>query len=154
MRVVRSRALVDLRVGLLANGRHDHGKPLRPRRVQQQKRKPPVAGDEAKFHGYLITPRSLRSMNATSIATSSPSSAFACFSSACVVFSFDDQQQPEGLLQRLHPLRAETRAAPARSLLIPKALFSRRDEVFENGSTSCVTIVPPPTNAYLPTMQC
>ena len=40
----------------------DHGQPLRPRRVQQQKRKPPVAGDEAELHGYLITPRSLRSM--------------------------------------------------------------------------------------------
>ena len=31
-------------------------------------------------------------------------------------------------------------------LLIPNALFSRRDEVSENGSTSCVTIVPPPIN--------
>ncbi len=35
----------------------------------------------------------------------------------------------------------------------PKALFSRRAEVFEKGSTAWVAIVSPPMNAYLPTMQ-
>jgi len=43
-------AQVDLGVGLLADGRDDDRKPLRPRRVQQEKGKTPVAGNEAEGH--------------------------------------------------------------------------------------------------------
>ena len=50
MRSSLGRALVDLRVGLFADGGDDDGEPLRPRRIQQQKREPPVAGDEAELH--------------------------------------------------------------------------------------------------------
>src|SRR5208282_6357969 len=74
-----SRAVrVNLRSSLLANRRHHHLKPLRPRRVQHQKRKRPIARDEAEFLStahYLITPRSDSSIKRISISTSSPQSA-------------------------------------------------------------------------------
>src|SRR5208282_4043272 len=83
----------NLGSSLFANRRHDHLKPLRPRRVQHQKRKLPIASDEAEFLStthYLITPRSDASMNPISIATSSPRSASDfSFSIACEVFSFE-----------------------------------------------------------------
>jgi hypothetical protein len=37
--------MVDFGIGFLANGRNDDGEALRARRIQQQKRKAPVAGD-------------------------------------------------------------------------------------------------------------
>ncbi len=112
--VVRGGAPVDLRVGLLADGRDHHGQALRPRRVQQQKGKAAVAGDEAELHGYLITPRSLRSMKPTSSATSSPSSCAHLFERLRGV-QLGGQQQAEGLLQRAAAAAARSRAAPGRS---------------------------------------
>ena len=44
-------AAIDLRVCLFADGGDHDGKALGPRRVEQQKRKASVAGDEAEFHG-------------------------------------------------------------------------------------------------------
>jgi len=48
--LVACRAMVDLRIGLLANSRHHHGKALRPRRIQKKKWKASVAGNETEFH--------------------------------------------------------------------------------------------------------
>ena len=45
---------------------------------------------------------------------------------------------------------ARSRAACSPILLMPNALFSRRDEVSEKGRTSWVTMVPPPMKAYVP----
>src|SRR5271166_4452823 len=149
---VRGRALVHLRVSLFANSGHHHGHALSPCRLQQQKRKPSVAGNQAELHGYLITPRSLCSMNAASSAASSPSSSL-IFSRACVVFILDATRNRNALCNTFSRSGENPRRASP-TLLIPKALFSRLDEVNENGSTSWVTIVPPPINAYLPTTQC
>jgi len=44
------RAFVDLRVGLFANRRDSNRKPLGPRRIEQQKRKPAIAGNKAELH--------------------------------------------------------------------------------------------------------
>src|SRR5580698_2221821 len=142
-------APVDLRVRFLADGCYRHRQALRPCRAKQEKRKAAVAGDEAEFHVYIITPRWLRSRNAASIATSSPSSSL-IFSSACEVFIFADSSSRNAFCSTASRSGANPRRARP-ILLIPNALFSRGDDVSENGSTSWVTIVPPPMNAYLPT---
>ncbi len=47
---VRLGALVHLRIGLFLDGRDDDLEPLRPRRIEQQKGKAAVAGNQAEFH--------------------------------------------------------------------------------------------------------
>ncbi len=109
---IRLGTAIHLGVGFFLDGRHHDGVTLRSRRIEQQERKSAVAGYEAEFHrislrqrnrtlflhrtnskeqrrvsAYLITPRSLRSINRTSSATSSPASS-RIFSTAWVVFSF------------------------------------------------------------------
>ena len=117
---VRGRAPVDLRVGLLADGRDHDSQPLRPRRIQQQKRKPPVAGNEAEFHGYLITPRSLRSMKCRQQRRVLALQLLDLLQSLRGV-QLGRQQQPESLLQHLQPLR---RKSPPRqsNLINPEGL--------------------------------
>ena len=149
---VAPRALVDLRVGLFADGRDHHGEPLRPRRIQQQKRKAAVAGDQAEFHclldhpalAALDEPDQQRHVFALHARASSRAPAW-CSAS-----------QPAAAGKPSAARCSRSGENPRRSsptLFIPKALFSRREEVSENGSTSWVTIVPPPMNAYLPTVQ-
>ncbi len=113
--LVRRGAPVDLRVGLLADGRHHHGQSLRPRRIQQQKRKAPVAGNEAELHGYLITPRSLRSMNADQ-QRHVLAFQLLIFSSACVVFSLAASSSRKAFCSSLQPLRRES--APLQADLV------------------------------------
>jgi hypothetical protein len=54
-------ALIDLRIGLFLNRRNHHLAALGARRIQEQKREAPIAGNQAEFargsHSYLITPR-------------------------------------------------------------------------------------------------
>src|SRR5580704_12985714 len=80
--------MVDLRVGFLADCGDGHRKSLRPCRVEQQERDPPVARNEAEFHGYRMIPRWLRSMKSATIFASSPSNS-RIFSSAWEVFNRD-----------------------------------------------------------------
>src|SRR5579862_9392808 len=51
--LVRRSAMIDFRLGLFADRGHRHRKSLRPRRIQQQKREPPIARNQTKFHGLL-----------------------------------------------------------------------------------------------------
>ena len=44
---VRLGALVDLRVGFLFDGRDNDFEPLRPRRIEEQKGKAAIAGNQA-----------------------------------------------------------------------------------------------------------
>src|SRR5487761_2234151 len=149
--IVHRGAVIDLRIGLFANRRYRHRKPLRPRRVQQQKWEPPVTRNEPELHRYLMIPRWLRSMNEARIFTSSPSIS-RIFSTAAEVFIFDVSSSRNAFCSVFKRSGVNPRRVSP-TLLMPNALFSRRDEVSENGSTSCVTIVPPPINAYCPTEQ-
>ena len=83
---IRLGAAVDFGVGFLFDGRDHDFEAFCPRRIEEQKGKAAIAGNEAEFHFYLITPRSLCSMKLTSRATSSPGSV-RIFSRACVVLS-------------------------------------------------------------------
>ena len=58
--------MIDFGIGFFADCGDRDGKALRSRRIKQQKRKAAVAGNEAEFHGYLMTPRWLRSIKAAS----------------------------------------------------------------------------------------
>src|ERR1017187_2532374 len=150
--LIRGGAPVNLWGGLFADGGDADGQPLGARRIQEEERKAAVAGDEAKFHGYLMTPRSLRSKKETSTAASSPSSSL-IFSRACVVFSLAASSSRKAFCNFCNRSGEKPRRVRP-TLLMPNALFSRREEVSEKGSTSWVTMVPPPMNAYWPTMQC
>ena len=98
-----------------------------------------------------MTPRSLRSMNFASNATSSPSSS-RIFSRACVVFSFDASRSRNAFCSAL--IRSALNPAPLQPNPVhAEGLVLAPRRSFENGSTSCVTIVPPPINAYFPTVQ-
>src|SRR5580692_5330088 len=149
--IVHSAAMIDLGISLLADRSDGYGKPLRPRGIEQEERETTVAGYETELHGYLIIPRWLRSMKSATTLASSLSSA-RIFSTAWDVFIREASSSRKAFCSTLSR-SGENPRRTSPTLLMPNARFSRFDDVSENGRTSWVTMVPPPMNAYWPTVQ-
>src|SRR5260370_4886037 len=144
------RELLDFRRRLLADADHHHFVSQAARRLEREQREPAVPGDHPVL-AHFTNPRSEAAMKASSSSISGPiSTSVAMRSTACVVLSPAFVRSRNALCRfSMASLLNPRRYRPI--LLSPNTFDSRGVTVSQNGSTSFVMTLYPPTKACPPT---